>query len=64
MTAIIEQIRSDVEMLKGTEANSSGDNSSFLLELTKVKDQVLGDVKDVTEVAKMVKVRAVRDGYL
>jgi hypothetical protein len=64
MTAIIEQIRSDLKTLKGIEINSSRDNSSFLLELTKVKDQVLGDMKDLTEVIKIVKVEAVRDGYL
>jgi len=64
MTAIIEQIRSDLKTLKGIETNSSRDNSSFLLELVKVKDQVLGDMKDLIEVMKIVKVEVVRDGYL
>lgn len=61
---ILNQISSDVEMLRGTEAQILAKNGDFLDKLGEVMADMEAEMKTVNEMTAVVKADAEEDGYL
>lgn len=61
---ILNQIGSDIEMLRGTEAQILAKNGDFLDRLGKVMAEMEAEMRNITEITAVVKADAEEDGYL
>ena len=64
MNQILNQIGSDIEMLRGTEAQVLANNGDFLDKLGKVMAEMETQMSLIAEMTAAVKAEAERNGYL
>jgi hypothetical protein len=64
MNQILNQIGSDIEMLRGTEAQVLANNGDFLDKLGKVMAEMETQMLLIAEMTAAVKAEAERNGYL
>lgn len=64
MNQILNQIGSDIEMLRGTEAQVLANNGDFLNKLGKVMAEMETQMSLIAETTAAIKAEAERNGYL
>jgi hypothetical protein len=64
ITAVLDKIGQDLEMLRGSEARVLAKNGDFLERLGEVVQTVLRDMDTITEATDVMKLQAKQDGYI